>query len=356
LLGQGLLAQATLDIQTRYVPGLGELVQSSQGNALPTAIAFGYFLKFLNHDRKPEKGVLGVDLGASTTTLAMVRSEQLTLEVNPIPDAEELLTLLDNANTSQQITDWLAGRDISTELVLETMLNRCLYPASLPSSPDEIIIQSALSRFRIQRIIQEVAERFSPAMIFSETGLLSTFEPIVVSGGNLSGLPRPGLACLTILDGLQPVGITTIILDEQHYAASLGAITRLNPEITSQILETNPLLHFATVITPIGRAPSGVPVLRLRVVREDAYETVLDIKQGDLEIVPLPPGKKAQIYLQPFHRYDIGMGGAGRGGSIRVVGSVLGVVIDARGRPLVLSEDLRRRRELSRKWLWMLGG
>jgi hypothetical protein len=110
------------------------------------------------------------------------------------------------------------------------------------------------------------------------------------------------------------------------------------------------------VITPIGRAPSGVPVLRLKVVREDAYETVLDIKQGDLEVVPLPPGKKAQIYLQPFHRYDIGMGGLGRGGSIRVVGSVLGVVIDARGRPLVLSEDLRRRRELSRKWLWMLGG
>jgi hypothetical protein len=41
---------------------------------------------------------------------------------------------------------------------------------------------------------------------------------------------------------------------------------------------------------------------------------------------------------------------------VRVVGGALGVVIDARGRPLRIPEDIGRRRDLFKKWLWTLGG
>jgi hypothetical protein len=34
----------------------------------------------------------------------------------------------------------------------------------------------------------------------------------------------------------------------------------------------------------------------------------------------------------------------------------LGVIVDARGRPLVFSKDLQKRQEDYRKWLWTLGG
>jgi len=39
-----------------------------------------------------------------------------------------------------------------------------------------------------------------------------------------------------------------------------------------------------------------------------------------------------------------------------VQGSALGVVVDARGRPLRLSPDAARRREQLKKWLWTVGG
>jgi hypothetical protein len=39
-----------------------------------------------------------------------------------------------------------------------------------------------------------------------------------------------------------------------------------------------------------------------------------------------------------------------------VDGGTLGVVIDARGRPLQLPSDAVRRREFFKKWLWTLGG
>ena len=61
-------------------------------------------------------------------------------------------------------------------------------------------------------------------------------------------------------------------------------------------------------------------------------------------------------HLQPLHRADVGMGAPGRGGGLKVIGGALGVIIDARGRPLQLPADAGRRQELLRKWLWTLGG
>jgi hypothetical protein len=89
---------------------------------------------------------------------------------------------------------------------------------------------------------------------------------------------------------------------------------------------------------------------------EAGNETRVDVKQGALEVLPLPTGQIAQLQLQPLHRADIGMGGAGRGGGLRVTGGELGVIVDARGRPLRLPEDPVRRREEMKKWLWTLGG
>lgn len=82
----------------------------------------------------------------------------------------------------------------------------------------------------------------------------------------------------------------------------------------------------------------------------------MEIKQGALEVLPLPLGRSAKLNLLPLHRADVGMGGPGRGGSLKVTGGVLGVVIDARGRPLRLPQDVARKLELYRKWLWSLGG
>jgi hypothetical protein len=39
-----------------------------------------------------------------------------------------------------------------------------------------------------------------------------------------------------------------------------------------------------------------------------------------------------------------------------VTGTALGVVIDARGRPLTFTHNLARQREAIKKWRWTLGG
>ena len=90
---------------------------------------------------------------------------------------------------------------------------------------------------------------------------------------------------------------------------------------------------------------------------QDGNESRLDIKQGTLEVFPLLVGQSGHLYLEPAHHTDIGFGpGHTAEGGISVTGTALGVVIDARGRPLRLPADAARRRDVAKKWLWMLGG
>ena len=89
--------------------------------------------------------------------------------------------------------------------------------------------------------------------------------------------------------------------------------------------------------------------------RQDRIETKFEINQGTLDVLPLPSGQSGQLFLEPLHRSDVGFG-PGRSGNVQVSGTQIGVVIDARGRPIQLSKENGRRREMLKKWIWTLGG
>jgi hypothetical protein len=110
------------------------------------------------------------------------------------------------------------------------------------------------------------------------------------------------------------------------------------------------LKSLGTVSSPVGDARTGTSILRLRAKLPTGDERKIDIKQGMLTTIPLEPGQKAELQLQPLLRYDVGLGGPGRGGTLKVVGGAHGIIIDARGRPLRLPGDAAQRRDLLSKW------
>ena len=87
----------------------------------------------------------------------------------------------------------------------------------------------------------------------------------------------------------------------------------------------------------------------------DGTDARVDVKFGGLEILPLPSGQTARLALQPLQKADAGFG-PGKNGSITVTGGAMGVVSDARGRPLKFPSDPVRRRELIKKWYYTVGG
>ncbi len=260
-----------------------------------------------------------------------------------------------NQVPAKEILRWLS-LNLTEDDLRNYINNKSLYPASLPATPAEMAIEQALARQAIYSATRQAAGGFPAQVASAGDGLLPWFEAMVVTGSAIAQAPNLAQSALMLLDGLQPCGVTTFVLDQNQIAPALGAAAGVNPLLVVQVLESNAFLHLGTVIAPVGHARPGSPVLRLKMVYESGHEASLEVKQGALEVVPLPAGQTARLQLQPLHRYDVGMGAPGRGGGLKVMGGALGVIIDARGRPLTLPDDRNRRKELYRKWLWTLGG
>jgi hypothetical protein len=301
------------------------------------------------------KGVLGVDIGATASTVAVAFDGNVDLNVFSDLGIGERLDKLLEWSRLDEVTRWIPV-EIPEERVREYIYNKTIYPASVPVTIEDLQIEQALTRQVLQKAIFQAMQRFPTHIPGYTPGLMPHFEPIIASGSVLTKAPTLGQSLLMLLDAIQPTGISTLVLDQNNLAAALGVAATRNPLMVVQVLESSAFLNLATIISPVSRTRHGASVLRVRFEEETGSQRMMEIRQGSLEVLPLPPGKTARLHLRPLHRADVGMGGAGRGGSLRVVGSVLGIVIDARGRPLRLPASPEQRYETMRKWLWTLGG
>jgi hypothetical protein len=158
-----------------------------------------------------------------------------------------------------------------------------------------------------------------------------------------------------VLDALQPVGVSTLVLDTYGLAPALGSVAAVKPVAAVEALDAGGFTNLATIVTPVGQASPGETVLQLKLLYQDGSELTAEVDHGDLEVLPLPLGQEAVLELRPRRGFDVGLGG-GILGKRRVSGGLAGLIIDARGRPISLPRDPEQRRERMQQWLWDVGG
>lgn len=348
------LAQVFSDVRKRHMPGVDELSTWTGGRTLPTAFAEGRIIRFLSQMNGASRGILGVDIGTTAAVVAAGFNGKLTLGVYPQFGLGDDLPGLLKYTSLEDIMRWLP-LDIAPSVVRDYLYQRSLYPGTLPTTQEDHSIAHAISRQALYLALREAKRNFPPDAHHIQKELMPLFEPILAGGGTVSDAPTPGQSLLLLLDALQPVGITSIILDQNNLLPLLGAAAESNQLLPVQVLESGAFMSLGTIISVISAASYGTPVLRVRLTYEDGSDARAEVKFGGLELLPLGMGQTARLTLQPLHRSDIG-NGPGRNATVQVAGGVMGVVIDARGRPLTLPEDPVRRRELFKKWLWTVGG
>lgn len=350
------LTQIYFDIQARKLDGLKELRELSEGNILPAASALGRVVRFLSTVIDAPKGMLGIDLGASSTTVASAFSGDLQLRVFPDLGVGGSLPGMIAETHLPQIMRWLPY-DLPEDFVLDYLHNKPLFPRTLPVSPEELSIEQAAARQVMRLAIGKSLPLLPPDAIYPLPGTVPWFDRILVSGASVARAPRLEQSLLMILDAIQPVGIATLILDQNNLINAVGASAEIDPLLAIHVLESNSFINLGTVISPVGNMRgNGNPLLRIQIVREGEREDVVEIREGGLTTIPLPMGRVADVYVQPLQNVNIGLG-AGRGGWVRrVVGGVFGLVIDARGRPIQIPTSLNRRQEALRSWQDALTG
>lgn len=349
------ISDAISEVRATRVSGFEELDRWSGGNLLLSADAFGRVIKYLSRIYEPEKGVLGVDVGANQTTIAAAFEGDLRLTVNTDLGLGAPLPFLLEGGGLSRILRWMPT-EISPTKVQDYVFNKSLNPSVIPAEIEDLHIEFALTRELIRTALRRARTGWPRGKNLKSTWLLPAIEPIIISGEVLARAPRPGYAALTLLDALEPTGISTLVLDPHSLTPALGATAGPLPMVTVHLLESGSFVSLGTIVSPVGRARTGRKILRVQLERDQVGEDIVgDIRMGQLVTLPLKQGENARLTLRPERGIDVGFGGPGKAGALRVAGGALGLIIDARGRPLNLQKDPERRRESNEKWLWDIG-
>ncbi len=348
------LARAVVEVKKMQLRGVDEIDAWTGGYLLPSIFTEGRIIDFLSQLYGAQKSVLSVNLGASATTITAGFDEGLFSQAYPqFGMGNNIVEILENTSTAA-IANWLP-MDISPERVNDYVYAKALYPHSIPATKDDLFLEQALGREALRISIQRSLKDMPADVPALKSGLLPLFDVIIGGGSIISNAPTPGQSLLILLDALQPVGISTFILDPNNLLPALGGATVINSLLPIQALETGAFSNLATVVSPVVSARYGVNILSASLTRADKSVSKVELKQGGFEVLPLKLGEVGDLSLLPRNRADIGRG-PGKKINMKVGGSALGVVLDGRGRPLELTSDNVRRRDLIKKWLWSLGG
>ncbi len=352
-------AQAELEVMYQAIkiaqlPGYEGLRHWSTLPVLPTSRAIAHIVQYLSLEDTP-KGTLGVDLGGASTTIAAARAGQVQLHVrSDLGTALSARSVL-QARGMDAITRWLPFETNPGEIEA-VVTEKELHPASVPQDSRELLIEQAIAREAIRTALASARSGWPVEWSSPYPSLLPYFEPIIGGGSILGRAPRPGQAALMLLDALEPIGVTTLMLDTCSLMSALGGCAFAQPLAAVQALDAGGPVTLGTVIAPVGRARVGDTVLGLQIKYQSGGDLEVEVTAGSLEVLPLPPGQKAVLKLEPRRSIDVGRGGPGRGGGkVEVQGGLVGLIVDARGRPLPLPSDAGKRRERIQQWLWDIG-
>lgn len=332
------------------LPGLELLGRWSAGDVLPTAQGFGHVIRYLDRlNDKPRYGVLGIDVGGMTTTVAAARDGRFSLTVLTELGVGASIGELFRRMPVEKVTRWLP-EDVPPDRVRHLVMNKELRPWTVPQTEEDLLVEQAVAREVISLALAEARGGWS----FRERRGSPVLNEIIGSGSVLCHAPTPGHAALMLLDTVQPAFWTSrLVLDKTGALPALGALATVQPVAAAQMLEQDGLLELGSVISPVGVAQYGDKVLSFKVKSAlGAYGG--DVRFGTLERIILPAGAKATLELRPTRRFDLGIG-PGRGVRMEAWGGAVGVIIDARGRPLIWPEKKEAQREAVRQWLQELG-
>jgi len=353
------VAAAQEEIDTLYrerkmarIPGFGGLSAWSSVAVLPTTRAFGYLIQYMA--RQYGLNVVGVDIGGATVTVAGVVDGHFTSVSRSDLGLSHNVTHISTEAGIENILRWLPF-DMEVTEARNIIANKQLRPTTVPQTHQELLLEQAIAHEALRLTLAEAQQKWLGRPSAPYPGLSPFLDLIVGGGGVLAHAPHYGQAALILLDVLQPIGVSGLALDVTSMVAPLGVTATVEPLAAAQVMERDGFLSLGTVVAPVGTARKGEIALQLRITYDDGRALEMEMPYGSLEVLPLSPGHKATLELRPTRRFDIGLGAKGKGATTELEGGAVGIIIDARGRPLSLPATREEQRAKIQEWLWGVG-
>ncbi len=348
-----------------HAPGYDKLMRWTEVPIMPTPAAEGKMFRTIAETYNAN--VIGVGLGGATTNVYSIYDGKFVRTVSAnLGMSYSVCNVLKEAGI-RNIMRWVPF-NIDEVNVRNRLRNKMIRPTTIPETLDDLLIEHAVAREAlrlafahhkflarplrgIQRV-RDIADIFEQRT-FEETYIeMMRIKWLAGTGGLLSHAPRRAQSALMLIDAFQPEGVTKLAQDSVFMMPHLGVLSTVHPKASMEIFEKDCLVRLGTCIVPKGllkKEEEKKEILTVKAKMPD--ETVLEKKLlfGTIKRIPLKEGEKAEVEISPAPGFDVGMG-PGHTLATMIEGGVVGIIIDARGRPLVLPEDENERRKALLEW------
>ncbi|MBI4671357.1 MAG: glutamate mutase L [Chloroflexi bacterium] len=338
-------------LQVEKIPGFAKLAAWSESGVMTSTDAYTRVADYLA--RRYQLRVLALDLGAAATTLIRADGTRLKRAIlEELSIGYGLEQLLDQVGI-QKIMRWLPAPFEANEVHAQ-LLNQALHPTATPTRWQDLTALNAAGRELLMHVTQ--VWRDDPALTLMDSDL------VLLSGAPIARGSKPTALLLMLLDALDVRGIFSIAADSVGLAPAMGAVAIVNPEAAAQALESDCLVTWGTAFVPEISARSGEPVvLNVQVLPARGGRLEADVKFGSLELIPLGEGEKANVEIRGGRGVSwgksAGISGGVKGNEFKreVQGGAVGLLVDARGRPVPLPDHTERQRDKVQEWMWEAG-
>jgi uncharacterized protein (TIGR01319 family) len=338
-------------------PGYKKLIAWAGAPIIPTPAAVGMIIETLA--RRAELNVIGVDIGGATTDVFSVFQEVFNRTVSANLGMSYSVSNVVAEAGLDNIRRWLPfARSVFDEQALRNQIkNKMIRPTTIPQTVIDLQFEQAIAREALRLALEQhkqlavglkgVQQERSVSDAFLQTAsgqsLIDMFalDVIIGSGGILAHAPRRVQAMLMLIDAYEPLGITQLAVDSIFMMPHLGVLSTVHEQAATEVFVKDCLVPLGTCIAPTGTGKTSERCFSYRLVYPDGQTVDGSLACGDLCRLSLADGQEAQLELTP-KKGKTGFGfGAGRGKtvSVTVKGGVVGLILDARGRPLSLAQD-----------------
>jgi len=251
----------------------------------------------------------------------------------------------------KDIERWLPF-DASTNTLEDFLANRSLRPWAVAHEPRQLMVEQAVAR-ACGRAVRR--------------GELRT--DLLIATGGIVSYPRLGQTLLTLLDIAQPSTPCRLLVDQAAILPRLMSLGRVDATVAASILKHDAFLNAGVCLSLLGDAKPGDRVAEISIDRDHlphggapSGEDVHEIRYGTITVIPLRANEQTGIRITTARKFSFGIEGSetvwsvgsaeeGKSPSAGVAGGLVGLVVDARGRPIESDQDPARRQARLMDWL-----
>ena len=342
-------------------PGYDKLMGWTSAPIMPTPGAVGNILTTIAE--RQGKNALAVDIGGATTDVFSVFDGVFNRTVSANLGMSYSISNVVAEAGLDNVLRWVHLEGMDERELRNRVKNKMIRPTTIPQSREALVFEQAVAREALRlayvqhkefaTTLKGVQQQRTVGDTFSQKTSGTTIvdamklDLLVASGGVLSHAPRMSQTALMLVDAFEPEGFTTLAKDSIFMMPHLGVLASVHPQASEQVFTRDCLVVLGTCVAAAGDVKWGKPAFSWEMRGSQNAEG--DLLGGQLKLVELTPGETATVTVKPARGIDLGAG-PGNPVAHEVTGGSVGLILDARGRPIALPESRDEARDVVEGW------